>query len=153
MRLARRLSLDPLVASTCRALLRLIQHPSLALLSQRGPFYRTRQQTQKVLSTFDPLITHTQTGTAAVTPTTKRYSNRMTALVSYTWSKSIDTTSGIRTSAQLLNLMCVKMPSATLSELKQQIRQKPDSQDWLPHTGRQSPKLAWATSITSRAHR
>jgi Carboxypeptidase regulatory-like domain len=29
---------------------------------------------------------------------TKRYSNGMTALVSYTWSKSIDTTSGIRTS-------------------------------------------------------
>ena len=29
---------------------------------------------------------------------TKRYSNGVTALVSYTWSKSIDTTSGIRTS-------------------------------------------------------
>src|SRR5205085_5018149 len=29
---------------------------------------------------------------------TKRYSNGITALVAYTWSKSIDTTSGIRTS-------------------------------------------------------
>ena len=32
------------------------------------------------------------------TKLTKRYSNGLTALVSYTWSKSIDTTSGIRTS-------------------------------------------------------
>ncbi|MEO8130340.1 MAG: TonB-dependent receptor, partial [Bryobacteraceae bacterium] len=32
------------------------------------------------------------------TKLTKRYSSGMTALVSYTWSKSIDTTSGIRTS-------------------------------------------------------
>ena len=32
------------------------------------------------------------------TKLTKRYSNGVTALVSYTWSKSIDTTSGIRTS-------------------------------------------------------
>src|SRR6185436_17116257 len=32
------------------------------------------------------------------TKLTKRYSSGVTALVSYTWSKSIDTTSGIRTS-------------------------------------------------------
>jgi hypothetical protein len=32
------------------------------------------------------------------TKLTKRYSNGLTALVGYTWSKSIDTTSGIRTS-------------------------------------------------------
>ena len=32
------------------------------------------------------------------TKLTKRYSTGLTALVSYTWSKSIDTTSGIRTS-------------------------------------------------------
>ena len=32
------------------------------------------------------------------TKLTKRYSSGLTALVSYTWSKSIDTTSGIRAS-------------------------------------------------------